>query len=68
MPVDGSFAMPEKEHDVPTLRTKNEPGVEKTVPDNEALDLTRMGLVLDTKATTPEGVRRAAERQTAQEG
>lgn len=52
---------------MPKIRTTNEPGVERDVSDEEALDLQRLGLVLETRATTPEGARRAAERQTKKE-
>jgi hypothetical protein len=53
---------------VPKVRTTIEPDKELDVSEEEAADLRALGIVLDTKATTPEGVRRAAERQTAQEG
>ena len=52
---------------MPKLRTTIEPEKELDVTEEEATDLRRLGLVLETKATTPEGARRAAER-TAQEG
>ena len=52
---------------MPKLRTTFEPEKELDVSEQEALDLHRLGVVLDTKATTPEGARRAAERN-AQEG
>ena len=52
---------------MPKLRTTIRPEEELDVSEQEATDLHRLGLVLDTKATTPEGARRAAER-TAQEG
>jgi len=42
------------------LRTTIEPQKELDVSDAEAVHLERLGLVLHTKATTDEGVRRAA--------
>lgn len=55
------------------IRTTLRPERELDVDDAELTDLSRHGrsserpngLVLDTKATTDEGARRAAERQTA---
>lgn len=52
---------------MPKLRTTNRPQDELDVSDAEALDLHRFGLVLDTKATTDEGVRRAAVNATKKE-
>lgn len=51
---------------MPKIHTTLEPEKELDVSEAEALDLERMGLLVKTAATTPEGVRRAAERQTAQ--
>lgn len=50
---------------MPKLRTTHEPEVERDVADAEATDLERWGVVLDTKATTDHGLRKAAERQSA---
>ncbi len=47
---------------MPKLRTTIEPEKELDVSDVEAADLRALGLVLETKATTPEGVRKAAEK------
>lgn len=47
------------------IRTTHKPEEELEVDDAELTDLTRLGFVLDTKATTDEGARRAAERQSA---
>lgn len=47
------------------IRTTLRPERELDVDDAELTDLDRYGVVLDTKATTDEGARRAAERQTA---
>lgn len=52
---------------MPEIRSRIEPEKVLDVSEQEATDLRRLGLVLDTQATTPEGARRAAER-TAQEG
>lgn len=51
---------------MPKIRTTFD-GVEREVSEQEFLDLTRMGVVLETKATTDEGARKAAERKS-QEG
>jgi hypothetical protein len=51
---------------VPKVRTTFD-GQEREVSEEELVDLTRMGVVLDTKATTDEGARKAAERKTATE-
>lgn len=50
---------------MPTLRTTIEPEREITVPDEEALHLERLGLVVHTQATTDAGARRAAANQAA---
>lgn len=47
------------------IRWRGRPEQELEVGDAELTDLTRYGVVLDTKATTDEGARRAAERQSA---
>lgn len=47
-----------------TIRTTHRPTVELEVSDAELADLTRRGQVLDTRATTDEGLTRAALRQT----
>jgi hypothetical protein len=49
---------------MPKLRTTIEPEKELEVSEAEALDLERLGLVLDTRATTDEGARRAAVNAT----
>lgn len=49
---------------MPKIRTTFD-GLERDVSEQELLDLTRMGVVLDTKATTEEGARKAAEKATA---
>jgi hypothetical protein len=51
---------------VPKVRTTFD-GKERDVSDREAQSLRAMGVVLNTKATTDEGARKAAERKT-QEG
>ncbi|NUR24992.1 MAG: hypothetical protein HOV83_03940 [Catenulispora sp.] len=48
---------------MPKIRTTFD-GQELEVSEEEALDLTRMGVVLDTKAQTDEGARKAAEKST----
>ena len=49
-----------------TIRTTITPDDEIEVDDGEYLDLERLGLILKpTKATTSEGLQRAATRQTA---
>lgn len=53
---------------MPKLRTTIQPEKELDVSEQEAADLRALGIVLETAATTPEGARRAAERQSAQEG
>lgn len=45
------------------IRTTIQPDVEIEVEGPELLDLQRQGLVLNTRATTPDGARRAAEKQ-----
>lgn len=45
------------------VRTTFQPEEEITVGDAEFTDLSRQGLLVDTKATTDDGVRRAAEKQ-----
>lgn len=52
---------------MPTLRTTNEPEKELEVSEAEALDLHRFGIVLETRATTEEGARRAAVNATKKE-
>lgn len=47
------------------LRTTMRPTEELEVSPEEATDLQRMGLVLDTKATTEKGLIAAAQRQVA---
>lgn len=47
------------------IRTRMQPEVELDVDDAEYNDLRRQGLILDTKATTDEGARRAAEKAEA---
>lgn len=47
------------------IRTTVQPDVELEVSDAELTDLTRFGLVLKTNATTPDGARKAAEKQVA---
>lgn len=49
------------------IRTTLRPDKEIEVSEAEALDLERMGVVAKTNATTPEGARRAVERQQAAE-
>jgi hypothetical protein len=49
---------------VPTLRTTFD-GKEIEVSEQEATDLRRLGVVLETKATTDEGAHKAAERKSA---
>ena len=51
---------------MPTLRTTFD-GKEIEVSDAEATDLERLGVVLDTKATTDEGARRAAVHASSKE-
>lgn len=46
------------------VRTTIQPDVELEVDAAEYQTLRAQGLLLDTKATTPEGARRAAARQT----
>ncbi len=46
------------------IRTTIEPDREIEVSAAELTDLRRQGLLLDTKATTEAGARRAAARQT----
>lgn len=52
---------------MPKLRTTIRPEEELEVSEEEAADLRAMGLVLETKATTDEGARRAAEKHTEKE-
>lgn len=52
---------------MPTIRTTFVPDREIEVGEAELLDLQRQGLVLETKATTDEGARKAAVRQTEKE-
>lgn len=47
------------------IRTTVRPDEEVEISPEEALDLRRMGLVADTKATTAKGARRAVQRQQA---
>lgn len=47
------------------IRTTIQPDVELDVDDTEFDVLRRSGLLLDTKATTDEEARRAAEKQAA---
>jgi hypothetical protein len=49
---------------VPKVRTTFD-GKEIEVSEEEATDLRRLGVVLETKATTDEGARKAAERASA---
>lgn len=63
----GSHDLTERSTTVPTLRTTNQPEKELEVSDAEAVHLGRLGLVLDTKATTDEGARRAAVRHQNKE-
>lgn len=49
---------------MPKIRTTIEPGKELDVSEQEAADLRHMGLELKTQATTDEGARRAAGRQS----
>lgn len=51
--------------DTTKVRTTMRPDEEIEVGAQELADLRAQGLVVDTKATTPAGVRRAAEAQTA---
>lgn len=51
---------------MPKIRTTITPGEEIDVPQWEADYLDSQGLVLKTKAKTPEGVRRAAVRQSTE--
>lgn len=52
---------------MPTLRNTIQPENEIEVSDAEATHWERLGLVLDTKATTDEGARRAAVRHQKKE-
>lgn len=51
---------------MPKIRTTFRPDLEIDVSEHEEGVLRAAGHVFDTKATTDEGARRAAERQTAQ--
>lgn len=48
---------------MPKIRTTFRPEDELDVTEAEELDLRRLGVVLDTKATTDEGARRVAEKK-----
>lgn len=53
---------------MPLIRDTIDPTNEREVPDEEALDLERMGLLLTgTRAQTPGGLRAAAVRQIGED-
>lgn len=57
--------MTQKGSTVPKIRTTIRPTDELDVSEQEATDLGRLGLLLDTNATTEAGLLNAANRQTS---
>lgn len=61
--------MPEPTASAPVthkVRTTMQPDIELEVGEAEFLDLQRQKLLVETKATTPEGIRKAAVAQSTQ--